>query len=198
MTPVAGLLLAAGRSTRLGRDKRLLRFRGETLLRGAARRLAAVARPALVVLPAADARLAAELDDLAVEIVENPEPERGLGRSVALGASALAARGVERGTVLLTLVDQPRLECAHLEALIAAAEAGGGWAVCDYGGGEWGTPASLPASALADLARLDGDLGARALFAARGEAVARVPCPEARLDVDRSDDYERLVGESSD
>jgi len=198
MTPVAGLLLAAGRSTRLGRDKRLLTFRGETLLRGAARRLAAVARPALVVLPPPDPRLAAELAGLAVEIVENPEPERGLGRSLALGASALAARGVERGEVLLTLVDQPRIESEHLEALIAAAAASGGWAVSDYGGGDWGTPACLPASALAELARLDGDAGARALFAARGEAVVRVPCPAARLDVDRSEDYARLVGEAPD
>lgn len=198
MTPVAGLLLAAGRSTRLGRDKRLLTFRGETLLRGAARRLAAIARPALVVLPSAEPRLAAELAGLAVEIVGNPEPERGLGRSLALGASALAARGVEQGAVLLTLVDQPRIEPAHLVALIAAAGAGGGWAVSDYGGAAWGTPACLPASALADLARLDGDCGARTLFETRGEAVARVACPEARLDVDRMEDYARLVGESPD
>lgn len=189
MTDRAGILLAAGGSRRLGRDKRLLQIGGETLLRRAARALAAVAEPAVVVLSAPSAELVREIAGLALEIVHGPETAEGMGRSLALGAVALVARGVERGSVLVSLVDQPAVDAALLDALAAAAEAAEGWAVSDYGDGAWGPPVCLPASALGDLARLRGDRGARAIVEGYGGRVVRFPFRAGRVDVDTSEDY---------
>ncbi|MCB9377845.1 MAG: NTP transferase domain-containing protein [Holophagales bacterium] len=199
MSPLAGILLAAGGSARLGRDKRLLHFRGETLLRRAAAALAAVADPAVVVLPDPRAELTRELDGLAVEAVHAAETAEGMGRSLALGAAALGARRVAEGSVLVTLVDQPRVDAGLLAALAAAAEGGEGWAVCDYGDGNWGPPVCLPAAALPDLETLRGDRGARAIVERherRSGRVVRHPAPGARRDIDSDEDYARLASEA--
>jgi len=189
MTARAGILLAAGASRRLGRDKRLLRFGAETLLRRAARALAEVADPAIVVLSEPRPELVRELAGLAVVAVHGPETEEGMGRSLALGAAALATRGVERGSVLVALVDQPNVDAVALAALAAAAEAAEGWAVSDYGDGAWGPPVCLPAAALAGLRSLRGDRGARAIVERHPGRVVRHPLPAARLDIDAPGDY---------
>ncbi len=189
----AGILLAAGDSRRFGRDKQLLLFAGETLLRRAARALVAVAAPAVALLPEARLDLAAELDGLALAAIHHPETRRGMGRSLALGAAALGARGVDSGSVLVALVDQPHVDAEVLGALAAAAEAAHGWAVCDYGAGAWGPPICLPAAALPELYRLDGDRGARELVASRWDLVARFECRAGGVDIDTPDDYARLA-----
>jgi len=195
MSRRAGILLAAGGSARLGRDKRLLRFRGESLLRRAARALAAVADPAVVVLPDLRTELVDELAGLAIGAVHGRETSEGMGRSLALGAAALAARGVASGSVLVALVDQPLVDAATLDALAAAAEGAEGWAVCDYGDDSWGPPVCLPATALPELARLRGDRGARAVVERHAGRVARHPAPAARRDIDSAEDYAGLASD---
>jgi molybdenum cofactor cytidylyltransferase len=192
----AGLLLAAGGSSRLGRDKRTLRFRGESFLRRAAEALAAVASPALVVLPPGATEAERELAGLAVEAIVNPDPARGQASSLALGAAALLARPARPAGVLLLLVDQPLVDRRLLERLIETAEAAGGWAASDYENGGWGPPAHLPASALEQLAALAGPRGARPLLERRRASpagLALLGFAGGRFDVDTEADYARLL-----
>jgi molybdenum cofactor cytidylyltransferase len=185
----AGILAAAGASTRFGSDKRLLPWRGSSLLRRAAEALCTVASPAVVVLPPGDAAGRGEIADLPVVAVENPAPEEGLGRSLAAGARALAEiGGFER--ILVVLVDQPRVDVELLQRLVVAARRTG-WSASDYGEGLWGVPACLPATALGALRALTGDRGARPLLHPRlaSGQLALVPFPGGALDVDTPDDY---------
>ena len=197
MSRRAGILLAAGESKRFGRDKRLLRIDGETLLRRAARALAAVAAPAVVVLSEPHPAFDLALEGLSLVAVHDPETRRGMGRSLALGAAALAARGVDGGVLLVALVDQPRVDAAALDGLAATAESAGGWAVCDYGMGAWGPPVCLPTDVLPELLRLDGDRGAREIVERRWDRVARFDFPAAAADLDSPADYARLVSDDS-
>jgi CTP:molybdopterin cytidylyltransferase MocA len=194
---VAGILLAAGPSSRLGREKQKLSVRGETFLRAVAESLGALASPLVVVLPAGRPDLAGDLSATASEIVENPHVEAGMGASLALGARALLTRAAGLDLVLVALVDQPLVSRALFEDLLAAARGARGFAACDYGAGAWGAPACFPSLELPALAELSGERGARALLEpvrARGE-LALVTFPGGRFDVDTEDDYARLLAE---
>jgi molybdenum cofactor cytidylyltransferase len=189
---LAGALLAAGGSARLGRAKAFLEWRGETLLARAARELAAVAEPALVVVPPRSPGYARAIEPGGARVVVNPAPERGMGSSIATAARALHDLDPEPDALLLALVDQPLADRALFSRLRAAAGTGG-WAACDYGDGTLGPPVVFPRSAFAALRAMTGDRGARALLERAPAAVTTVPFPGGRLDVDTAADYERLL-----
>jgi molybdenum cofactor cytidylyltransferase len=190
----AGILLAAGASTRLGRPKQLLRVRGETFLRRLAGELRAVAAPVVVVLAPDDEASAAELRGIDVELVRNPEPGRGQSSSIVAAAAALESRASTFDGLLLLLVDQPLVDRGLLERLLRRGREAGGWAAADYGAGDWGPPVHLPNEALAELKELsNGDRGARDLLEARRVRVARLSFPAGRLDIDTAADYDRLL-----
>src|ERR1700687_1734387 len=88
VAPVAGLVLAAGLSTRMGRNKQLLELRGETVVARAARMaLEAGLSPVVVILGHQAELVRAAVAHLPVLTVENPSPERGRARSVREGSA---------------------------------------------------------------------------------------------------------------
>jgi molybdenum cofactor cytidylyltransferase len=102
---IAGIVLAAGTSSRMGQNKMLLAFAGETLLRGAARRaLAGGLSPLIVVLGAEADRAAAELEGLPCDIVRNRQFQSGMTSSMHAG---LAALPTEMEAAIILLADMP-------------------------------------------------------------------------------------------
>ena len=115
--PVAGILLAAGTSSRMGSNKLLFELDGESLLRRTARRaLAGGLAPLVVVLGHQAERAAAELDGLAVQIVINPDYEQGLSSSLKSGVAAVPA---EVGAAMVLLADMPFVTPDMIAALVA-------------------------------------------------------------------------------
>lgn len=188
----AGVLLAAGRSRRFGRDKRLLAFRGSTLVETVAAALGAATAPRLVVLGPDDEEIAAALAPLGYRSVVNRAPETGLGSSLALAAETLATEAASIDGLVVALADQPLADAALFRALVAAGRRGAGWAACDYGDGARGVPARLPVEALARLATLAGDRGARDLLDEHRDGIVWLPFPGGAFDVDTEADYARL------
>src|ERR1700712_3423871 len=104
--PVAGILLAAGTSSRMGSNKLLFELDGESVLRGAARRaLAAGLSPLVVVLGHESDRAWREIEDLPLERTLNPLYEQGINSS--LKAGILAVRRLEATAVVVMLADMP-------------------------------------------------------------------------------------------
>ncbi|MBM4383241.1 MAG: nucleotidyltransferase family protein [Deltaproteobacteria bacterium] len=187
--PVTAVLLAAGGSRRLGEPKQLLRLAGQTLIRRAA--LAALGSRVgrvLVVTGARAAEVEAALTGLAVECVGCERWEAGLAASLRTGVEAALARGDE--SVLVMLADQPAVDAALLDALIAQHAAGAEIAACEYGG-EPGVPALFSPPYARKLLALEGDRGAKALLVRERAHRALVPFPDGALDVDTRDDWER-------
>lgn len=199
MSRVAGALLAAGSSTRLGRPKAFLELDGRTLLRRAAEALAAAAAPALVVAPPDAAPFARELEGLGVRLVVNGEPSRGVGSSIAAAVRALAQLAPDASALLVLHVDQPRVDAALLARLVATAAAAGAAAspcvACRDAAGAIGPPSLLPRDLFAELAALTGDRGARALLERERGRLLLVDAPEAFVDIDTAADYERLLAD---
>lgn len=184
---IGAVILAAGASVRMGRPKALLTVDKETFVNRAVRLARkAVPGPRVVVCaPGADEVRAAVDDDAAI-FVENEQWEKGIGTSVARGIQALEALDVVGAAILV--IDQPKLEAAHLETLVLTFREGSDPVATSYGGRP-GVPAVFGRKWFEALRRLDGDRGAREILEG---AAATVIEPELELaDVDTPEDYER-------
>ena len=194
MSKVAGILLAAGGSTRLGSPKQLLVYQGRTLLRRATEAmLEAGCHPVIVVLGAGAARLTPELIGLDVNTVVNAGWERGMGTSVRVGLSALSP-GLDVDAVLLSLCDQPIVGSQILTRLLTV------WrdtpehsiAAAAYDG-TLGVPAVFGRKHFAELAALPETAGAKPILQRHAARIAAVSMPEAETDIDTREQYERIV-----
>ena len=189
MTRVCGVVLAAGASRRLGEPKQLLAYRGEPLVRAIASVLVAapsIARVGVVTGSGRDG-VEAAVSGLAVDRVPNAEWEEGMASSVR--AAVRWAKSLDADALLIALVDQVRLDVAHVEALTRAWGAGELAAASGYGG-TIGVPAIFGARMFEALLALEGDRGAAGLLRAL-EDVGVVAWEEGVVDVDTTGDMGR-------
>lgn len=188
------VLLAAGGSRRLGQPKQLLQIEGESLLRRAARfGLATAPAQAVLVLGAHADTIAAAAGGLALQRVDCHDWEEGIGASLRAG---LAAVFTSCEGALVLLCDQPALDTAHLEALVAAWRRDPTRAAASAYAGVLGVPALLPRAWFAALSRIGGDRGARELLRERADQVTAVPAPALSEDIDHPGDLPARFAES--
>jgi molybdenum cofactor cytidylyltransferase len=168
---VAGLVLAAGGSRRLGSPKQLLLLDGSPLLE----RTVAVARACrfgqlVCVLGAHAAAIRVAVDLSGVEVVENPHYGAGCSSSIAAGIGTID-RGVQ--TLVLLLGDQPGVTPDTVAALLAG-RGDAAIAVCQYDDGR-GHPLAFSRSLFAELGALHGDKGVWKLLDRYAAEVVEVP-----------------------
>jgi molybdenum cofactor cytidylyltransferase len=181
---IAGLLLAAGRSTRFGGDKLLAPLRGRPVLFWSAAALAAEVDTLYVVVPSlpdSAARVEA-LADIPAELVEHAGRDAGMASSIRAGVAALPA-DVE--AVVIALADQPRVSPQVVRALCERwRNERRGAVVPLYRDGE-GHPVLFGRAHFTALGELRGDRGARALLERLGDERALEPVDATRpMDVD--------------
>ncbi len=172
---VGAILLAAGRSTRMGAENKLLaEINGKPLVRIAAEQaLKSKARPLVVVTGHQHERVQAALQGLDVTIAHNPDFAEGLSTSLKCGLSALP-ENVDAALVLLA--DMPRVDAPLIDALVGAFDpARAALVVVPTFGGKRGNPVLWSRRFFADLMALQGDVGARHLIGSHAEAVTEVP-----------------------
>lgn len=187
---LAGLLLAAGGSTRLGSPKQLIVWRSKPLIAHAVEQCLAVCDAGVVVVTGAHADvIAASLRAYPVELVHNPDWRSGVGKSLAGGVRVLRGRGATG--VLITLCDQPLvLENDLLRLADAWRHAPHIPAAARYHGAV-GVPAIFPSPYFEQLTGLVGDTGARALLRGQNECTI-VDIPHAAIDIDTAGDIGAL------
>jgi len=172
MVSIAGVVLAAGGSRRLGTPKQLLvDAHGETLVHRSARQLLdAGCVPVVVVLGAVPEAIGAAVRDLDVQALQNDRWPEGIGTSIYCAISALMAAGPRSrvDAALVVACDMPSVSTQHLLALVSQSQAGarrvGSAYTGDGGRTVIGIPAVLPQADWAVLRALSGDRGARDLF----------------------------------
>jgi molybdenum cofactor cytidylyltransferase len=183
---VAGLLLAAGRSTRMGGPNKLLEeINGKPLVRIAAEQLlASRAKPVIAVTGHQKDRVERALDGLPVMFVHNPDFAEGLSTSLKAGITAVPA---EADGAIVCLGDMPQVSAALIDRLIAAFDPErGALVVIPTIAGKRGNPVLWSRRFFPDLTAVEGDVGARHLIAGYAEAVAEVAVEDeaAFTDVD--------------
>ena len=195
---VAAVVLAAGASSRLGRPKQLLEFRGAVLVaRAATEALLALAEPVIVVLGANASEIARALAGVpGVRTVVNERWREGLASSLAAGvreAMRIAANdGATCDGVLIAMSDQPLVDHLAFGALLQAFGGEARLVAASYAG-TLGAPAVIGREYFGALLELTGDEGAGRWLRSRASEVRCVPIPEAEVDIDTTEDTERLA-----
>lgn len=183
---VAAVVLAAGRSSRMGaQNKLLLTIDGEPMVRRVAEAaLASQAGPVVVVTGHEGEAVAGALAGLDVTLVANPEFAAGMSTSLVAGIAALPA-GVDGALILLA--DMPDVSPADIDRLIAAFAPKEGRVICvPVVGGRRGNPVLWGAELFGEMGKLTGDAGARGLIDRHGDRLVEVEMrsPGVLVDID--------------
>jgi len=188
---IAGVVLAAGSSTRMGENKLLLRLEGESVLQRATRRASeAGLEPVVVVLGHDAARARAELAGRSCRCVVNPEWSLGKSSSVRAG---LAAVPPETIAAIVILADMPLVTAGMLSELVLTYRSGTARVVASRYGGVHAPPVLYDRSLFGELAALDGDGCGKHVVQRHGAEAAILTWPSAALaDLDLPSDYARL------
>ena len=187
---IAGILLAAGASTRMGSNKLLFPLEDEPVIRRAARQaLEAGLAPLIVVLGHEADRVREALEGLDCRIALNPEHARGVNRSLKAGMAELPPAVC--ATVVM-LADMPHVSAAMLRAMLARYRTGTApLVISDYAGVN--APPMLYDRVLFDaLGAMQGEgCGRQVVKRHRADADVMSWPAEALADLDVPADYER-------
>jgi molybdenum cofactor cytidylyltransferase len=171
---IAAVVLAAGRSTRMGAvNKMIAEIGGKPLVRIAAEQaLASRAAPVIVVTGHQRERIEAALAGLSVRFVHNPDYAEGLGSSLKAGIAAVPE---DADGAIICLGDMPQVDAALIDRLIVAFDPErGALIVVPSIEGRRGNPVVWSRRFFHELMGIQGDIGARHLIGQYAEAVAEV------------------------
>jgi len=188
---VAGVVLAAGSSARMGRNKLLLELGGETVVRRAVRAtVEAGLDPVVVVLGHEAQRVESELSGLPFLAVLNPDHAQGAGTSLRAGVRRAAT---EAGAIVVVLADMPFVCAGMIETLVERYRATGAPLVVSLYGDVEAPPILYDRSLFAELLSVRGESCAKQVVRRHKHEAATVAWPEDALrDLDVVEDYERV------
>jgi molybdenum cofactor cytidylyltransferase len=175
---IAALVMAAGRSSRMGAANKLLaEVDGQPMVRRAVEAaLGSSAGPVFVVLGHDAHRVRSALRGCKVHFVDNPDYASGMSTSLRRGLAALPADA--DGAVVL-LGDMPRVDSAAIDRLIAAFDPVEGRSICvPVWNGKRGNPVLWAQRYFPEMAEVSGDVGARHLIGEHADQVAEVTMPD--------------------
>jgi len=175
------VLLAAGAGKRFGGGKLLHVIDGEPMILRALRLYAALPFSARVCVTRSEAdeiRRFAFQNSFPVAI--NPDPERGIGTSVAIATEAILTKEPMLDGILYAVADQPFLKPESVTALLEAFEAHPDAIVSLSFGKRRGNPAVFPADLYAELGALKEDIGGGAVIKRHPERLLLVETGEPR------------------
>src|SRR5436853_3212068 len=189
---IDAILLAAGRSSRMGAFKPLLPFGGRSVVEACVSNLLSggVDEVVAVVGHRAD-EVRERLAHLPVRIAINDDAESEMGVSISRGIEQISP---DTEAVLLALVDQPAIPPEVIRLLITERKRTGARLIVPEYEGRGGHPVLIDLSFREELLNLDPQRGLRGLFDAHRAQALRVAVasPYVARDMDRWDDYRAL------
>jgi molybdenum cofactor cytidylyltransferase len=199
----AGVILAAGESSRMGTDKALLPWppsaagqspSGHTFLSAAIHSFSLSTDFIVIVAGKNEAALAPIAYANGASIVINPDPSRGQFSSLQVGLREVLNRG--RDAAVITLVDRPPASAATVQSLREAFEIAGNevWAVIPEFSGKHGHPFLVGREMIEAFLHAAPTSTARDIEHQHQDRIRYVPVddPNVTLNVNTPDDYAKL------
>ena len=196
MTGIAGLVLAAGSSSRMGTPKQLLPFGRSTLLDHVlAQALHSDLKRVVLVLGFKAKTIArglkTDLHHPKLRVIENKDCSHGLSSSLIAGLSVVEK---DSEAVMILLGDMPHVTASLINLLLYRYEQSGISLAALTSGGKRSHPVIIGRPFFPALHDLQGDEGAKALFVQHADLVLLVEPPGEYddTDIDTRDDYSAL------
>ena len=184
---IAAIILAAGRSERMGADNKLLAdIGGKPMVSHVVENVVQSGANPIIVVTGHEAEIVKKiLSNQSLEFVENPNYTNGLSTSLKAGIEAL---GGDVDACLICLADMPLVTSDTLKALMAAFAPDEGKSICvPIHENQQGNPILWGRAHFPDLMKLSGDQGAKPLLADNPAAIAKVEAgPEVLRDADHA------------
>ena len=195
---IPAIVLAGGRSSRMGRPKALLPIptSGDTFFDRVTRTLLEAGIGDVVVVVGADAAAirAGARPPVGVRIIDNPDHDRGQLTSLLAGLGAVAS--TNPAAALVTLIDVPLVTAETVRTLIAAQRDRSALIVRPVSRGRHGHPVIFGCELFSELQRADPAQGAKQVVRAHALDMVEVPIDDegAFTDIDTREEYERTLG----
>ena len=179
VTRIAGIVLAAGNSSRMGpaRNKLVEQIAGRPLVAGPVDALLeAGIEPVLVVTGFEDDRVRSALGKRACRFVHHEAWAEGMGSTLAHGVRAILALASPPDALLVSVGDLPGLRAQHVERVVEAARGATGGIdpsriVIPTHRSRRGHPVLFGSAHFAALSRLERDQGGRSILDANDASV---------------------------
>lgn len=193
MKQIAGIVLAAGASSRMGQDKALLRWGKKTFLEHLLAALRnAETDPVRVVLGANADQVQKEISLGAGEAILNPDWQKGMLSSLVAGLNSLPA-DVEAAVVCL--VDHPCVSSTLICALCENFRTGGKLIAIPTYQGRRGHPVLFSATLFDELRAAPLEVGARHVVRRHADDILELPTEEEGVLLNTNDRaaYEKIL-----
>lgn len=194
--PTPAIVLAAGRSSRMGQPKALLRAShdGETFVERLVSSLLAGGIDDVVIVAGEAAAAIGERVGFPARLVVNPQADRGQISSIQLGLDVVDRPGVL--AMMVAPVDQPLVSAATVRLVLEAWRRTRAPIVRPVRDGRHGHPVLFDRELFDELRRADPSAGARAVVHAHADRATDVPVDDdgAFVDIDTPEDYARWIG----
>ena len=190
---IAVIILAAGRSARLGSPKQLLSYRGKTLLQHSIdTALQSRASPVMVILGSGKETIETVLDQTQIFILENNNWESGMASSISCGINNLITIAPDSEAVILMVCDQPYVSATLLNEVINKHLESGQAIIASSYENTLGTPALFHKSLFSELSALEGESGAKSLIKKYSQQTGFVSFAQGSIDIDTRENYRNL------
>jgi molybdenum cofactor cytidylyltransferase len=190
---IAAVLLAAGKSERMGRFKQLLPIDGKTFVEACADNLlASTAAEVVVVTGHNEAAVRAALADRRLRMVNNPDYESGMASSIRRGVESVA---IPASGFLIALADQPLIGPDVLNQIISEYEHKSPLVMIPTYQGRKGHPIVLGAALKQELISMDLEIGLRQVTQAHADSTrfVAVASDSILIDFDSPGDLDLLL-----
>ena len=188
------LILAAGKSSRMGNIKQLLKIEGKTLIENAIETSMKIEKTStLCVLGAHAAEIKKKVDLSNVDVTINKDYELGLSSSIISGIKHLQKQKKQFDGIFLLLADQPAIKLAYYQEMVALFSKEKKKIIASRYENRFGVPAIFPKSFIENLLAIKGDKGAKEFLQKNKKEILSPKTLVNLVDIDTPKEYKSYL-----